>query len=143
MKAEDMHTALIQHRVKGTTASVNCVNGVVIQLDVNKFTNFSSFHNFKYHKNGITVWKAFGIGKGKTFLDSTIYKCHKQATELQSDVGFFEIHAGRQHKSKLTNKVKDSEENAGFYNCTEPLVIMRFRHFKTYTIIWMWVNIAE
>ena len=130
LKAEDMHTALIQHRVKGTTASVNRVNEAVIQLDVNKFTNFSSFHNFKYHKDGITVWKAFGIGKGKTFSDSTIYKCHQQATELQSDVGFFEIHAGRQHNSKLTNKVKDPEENAGFYNCTEPQCNYAFSSFQ-------------
>jgi hypothetical protein len=129
MTAKDMYVALTNYRVKGTTASVNCINDSVTQLDANKLPNFSGFHNFKYHKDGITVWKAFGIGKGKTFSNNTIYKTHQQATELKSEVKFPTVE-GRLHKSKSTDQVNSSEDNNGLYSCNETHCNYTFSSFQ-------------
>ena len=129
MSAEDMYKALTQHVVKGTTVSVNCVNDSVAQLDANKLPNFSSFHNFEYHEDGITVWKAFGIGKGKTFLNSTVYNTHQKATQLKSEIKFSKVE-GRQQKSKSTVQENNLEDNNDLYNCTETHCNYTFSSFQ-------------
>ena len=53
MSHENMYKALTQHVVEGTTVLVNCVNDSIAQFDANKLPNFSSFHNFEYHEDGI------------------------------------------------------------------------------------------
>ncbi len=37
-------------------------------LKVRKVKGFSAFHNFRYEKDGLHVWKAFGVGEGKLIL---------------------------------------------------------------------------
>ena len=65
INATDMHTALNHHVVKRTCLSVNEVNQSIEQLVSHKIPYFSSYHNFMYENDGIRVWRAFGVGKGK------------------------------------------------------------------------------
>ena len=116
--AEDMHRALTRHVVKGTTVSVNCVNDGVAQLDANRLLNISSFHNFEYHEDEITVWKPLSTGKGETFLNSTVYNTHQKATQLKSEIKFSKVE-GRQQKPKSTVQENSLEDNNDLCNCTE------------------------
>ena len=83
MSAVDMHQALNNHPVKGTTCSVVIINENVKKLEIECLKNFSCFHNFHYEAGGIRVWKAYGVGKGKLFKDDKIYKSHQETTQLQ------------------------------------------------------------
>ena len=65
LTAADMHSALTEHPVKGTTCSVNIINEKVNHLEIDNVPHFSTFHNFNYEKDGIRVWKAYGIGEGE------------------------------------------------------------------------------
>ncbi len=118
LSSEDMYTALEKYPVRGTTCSVSRINDSVGRLEVHKLSNFSSFHNFKYDEDGITTWKAYGIGKGKKFLDKKIFKKRQSATQLQTDKSFTEIRELR--KPKSTSEIKTPEEDDGIYFCTEP-----------------------
>ena len=123
---------MAQHVVKGTTVSVNCVNDSVPQLDANKLPDFSSFHNFEYQEDGIMVWKAFGIGKGKTFLNSTVYNTHQKATQLKSEIKFSKVE-GRQQKSKSTVQRNNLEDNT---IVLKHIVIIRSHRFKIWSTTW-------
>ena len=81
LTAQDMHTALNCHPVKGTTSSVNEVKTSVKQLSVKKIKNFSSYHNFQYEESGIRVWKAYDIGEGKELSDKSMYINRQQSTQ--------------------------------------------------------------
>ena len=64
------------------------------------------------------MWKAFGIGKGKTFLNSTVYNTHQKATELKTEIKFSKVEE-RQQKSKSTVQENNLEDNNDLCNCTE------------------------
>ena len=104
LRAEDMYAALEKYPVRGTTCSVSRINDSVTQLPVHKLSNFSSFHNFKFEQDGVTVWKAYGIGKGKKFFDKNIFKKRQVATQLKTDKNFTEIHELRKSKSTCDGK---------------------------------------
>ena len=116
LSAADMHKALLEHPVRGTTASVDIINDKVNHLQVNNFENFSSFHNFRYEEDGIRVWKAYGIGNGKKFADDRIYKTHQEKTEIQVIHGFHAT-SGRETKRK---KVDVSDDEEAIFECAEP-----------------------
>ena len=65
--ANDMHTALKERLVKGTTAAVGSVDESNKNAEVKKLEGFSKFHNFSFEGEGIRVWRCNGIGSGKFF----------------------------------------------------------------------------
>ena len=64
LTAPDMYEALQARQVKGTTAAVCEIDRDQV-LKVNRITNFSAFHNFKYDASGLLVSKAYNIGPGE------------------------------------------------------------------------------
>ena len=69
--AHDMRTALMQRPVRGITACVSSIDESKQTLEVNKIESFSSFRNFKFEKEGVHLWKAYGIAPGKPNLQTT------------------------------------------------------------------------
>ncbi|CAB4028841.1 hypothetical protein AC249_AIPGENE13851, partial [Paramuricea clavata] len=63
LSAVDMHTALKERPVKGVTASVGVIDESKNTFDVQKMDGFSKFHDFRFEKNKLRVWRAYGIGK--------------------------------------------------------------------------------
>ena len=59
-----MYEALQARQVKGTTAAVCEIDRDQV-LKVNRITNFSAFHNFKYDASGLLVSKAYNISPGE------------------------------------------------------------------------------
>ena len=88
LSARDMHSALRERPVKGSTAAVCEINETVKDLEITKIQGMSAFHNFKYESNGLRVWKAFGVGPGKVLPWRDIYRRHQSATHLTVADGY-------------------------------------------------------
>ena len=129
LNAKDMYTALSYHSVKGTSASVNKINESAEELKVKKITNFSSYHNFKYEKDGIRVWKAFEIGEGKKVHDKSIYVHHQGKTQMEVKEQFPDINSVRQTTLKKESTV-DGAESEGLFECLEPGCNCVFKSFE-------------
>ena len=113
LSAKDMHTALINHPVRGTTSSVNQLNGNVEHLKVKKLESFSSLHNFAYTSDGVTIWKAYGVGKGKQIPNKEIYITHQGATHLNAIEEFSPVNPGRSHAISKKNEDMARNRNRG------------------------------
>ena len=98
--------------------SVNIVNEAKKTIEIHKIDKFSSFHNFKVEKDGIRMWKAFGIGPGKFISSNNIYVSHQQSTELEtpSTEVFFEF-SGLRELKQLNRDVWKYLTNFLIYNC--------------------------
>ena len=99
LSAKDMCTALSERPVRGTTACVCLVNETQKTLEVNNVDGFSKYHNFKFELNGIRVWRAYGIGKGKVIPYQDIIVKPQGPTDLVVDVEFFSVKEVRTHKT--------------------------------------------
>lgn len=120
LNALQMQTALLQHPVKGTMSSVNKVNESVTPLETTKVKQFSAYHNFQYEKSGITVWKAYGIGKGKKLTNEMIYVTHQQSTSIQVIQGFQGVDStGRTLKRKEDACGLPDVKDDCLFECTE------------------------
>ena len=64
LTANDMHTALKETQVKGTTATVCSVDESNKTVQFKTLEGFSKFHNFTFENKGIRVWRCYGIGSG-------------------------------------------------------------------------------
>ena len=118
-----MNNALSYHSVKGASSSVNEVNESVEQLKVNKIQNFSSYHNLMYEKDGIRVWRAFGVGKGKKVPNKSLYISHQGNTQMRVKESFPDVNSVRETKLKKKNPVEASTSNIepeGLFDCPEP-----------------------
>ncbi|CAB4035495.1 hypothetical protein AC249_AIPGENE16100, partial, partial [Paramuricea clavata] len=133
LNATDMNTALNYHPVKGASSSVNEVNESVEQLKVKKIPNFSSYHNFIYEKDGIRVWRAFGVGVGKKVPSKTLYISHQGNTQMQIKDSFPGINSVRETKLKKKNPAEASTYNTeleGLFDCPEPGCNHVFKSFN-------------
>ena len=65
LTANDIHIALKERQVKGTTAAVCSVDESNKNAEVRKLEGFSKFHNVSFEFEGIRVWRCYGIGSGK------------------------------------------------------------------------------
>ncbi len=127
LTASDMREALSKKKIKGTSASVNIVNEAMKTIEIHKISKFSSFHNFKIEKDGIRMWKAFGIGPGKFISFNNIYVSHQQSTELEtpSNEVFFAFSGLRELKQN------DGEASSnGVFECSEPGCMAIFDKFS-------------
>ena len=89
LSAKNMYTALSKRSVRGTTAWVCVVSETQKTLKVNKVDDFSRYHNFRFEWNGIRVWRAYGIGKGKVIPYQDIIIKPQGPTDLVADEEFF------------------------------------------------------
>ncbi|KAK3747345.1 hypothetical protein QZH41_007276 [Actinostola sp. cb2023] len=91
LSAQDMHTALKERNVKGSTAAVCEIRPTEMDLEITKLQGMSAFHNFVYEKNDLRVWKAFGVGPGKVVPWKSIYHRNQSETRLEicENYGFF------------------------------------------------------
>ena len=119
--AQQMHVACMKHPVHGTSVSVTKINKSVTHLKAKKMKNVSAYHNFQYVDDGINVWKAYGIGKGKKICDKDIYVSHQEPTTIEVIQQFTEGKEGRKLKLN-TNEPNDSitEEEHRLFECSEP-----------------------
>ena len=104
----------------GTTASVNVVDESKQTLVIKKLDHISKFHNFNFGVSGIKAWKAYGIGKGKSFPYKEIYITHQGPTELKTTECFFEPSVkARDVKSKSAATEKKELFECNVPGCTE------------------------
>jgi len=121
-----MCTALSERPVRGTTACVCTVNETQKTLEVNKVDSFSRYHNFKFELNGIRVWRAYGVGKGKVIPYQDIIVKPQGPTDLVVDVDSFAVKETRFHKATSS----DDEQSSGLFFCSEPACQMVFKKFS-------------
>ena len=76
VSARDMYTALREKPVKGVAACTGVIDESNNDLDIKKLEGFSKYHNFQYGRNHLKVWKAYGIGRGKTVFYKFVFNKH-------------------------------------------------------------------
>jgi len=91
VSAKEMHNALKQRPVEGTTAAVCGIQEQNISLQINKIPNYSSLHSFEFTPDGLRVWKAYNVGVGKVIPWDTIITHPQGATHMAVDVPFFSM----------------------------------------------------
>ena len=65
ISAHDMHTVLTQRLVCRTSACVCTIDKTKQTLEVKTIDSFSRYHNFKFEKKRVHLWRAYGIRPGK------------------------------------------------------------------------------
>jgi hypothetical protein len=127
LTAQDMHTALSQRPVRGTSACVCSIDESKRTLKVNKIDAFSSYHNFRFEKNGVRVWRAYRIGSGKLIKFSNFISQQQASPGLNVYEGFFPFRNIRVYK---TTSQDDDVEHEGLFYCSEPGCQMVFKAFS-------------
>ena len=123
LTASDMHEALRERRVKGSSAIVcelDCGDLAGQEIKVNPITNFSAFHNFSYEQEGLRLSKAYGIGEGKLIPWSDLI-ITKQGPILLKEVdncGFFTM--GARAIKPTRNVPEDLRHDDVLFECQEP-----------------------
>ena len=120
--AEDMHTALKERPVGGTTASVCTIEEQNKTLEMNKIDDYSKLHNFKFTKTGLRVWKAFDIGPGKLLLLNDLIKCAQGATNPKEEIEAFPTNARKFASKKVSDQVSQEKK----YECPDPACTEEF-----------------
>ena len=115
VSAKDMHTALKERPVKGTTASVCSVQEQHTTLEIAKIFNFNSLHNFQFTEEGLRVWKAYNVGPGKFIPWNDIVNCFQKKTDLLEEVPFF-LSSARQFASTRGSNTGSGDK---LYECPE------------------------
>ena len=87
---------------------------------------FSRYHNFRYEKNGIRVWRAYRIGSGKLIKFSNIISRQQVSPSLDVHEGFFPFRNIRVYKTTKDDDV----EHEGLFYCSEPGCQMVFKAFS-------------
>jgi len=77
---------------------------------------FSRYHNFKFELNGIRVWRAYGVGKGKVTPYQDIIVRPQGPTDLVVDIDFCSVKETRFHNATSS----DDEQSSGLFSCSEP-----------------------
>ena len=100
LSSKDMFKALKQKHVKGTTAAAAKINGSQNTLEIKNIDKFSKLHNFAFEDDGIRVWRAHRVGKGKVIPDASIFVNHQgpSSLEIVDDCAFFENECRKQLK---------------------------------------------
>ena len=123
LSANDMHIALSERYVKGTSACVCLTDVSKKTLDVQSIEGFSSYHNFAYETRGVRVWKSYGIGPGKLIPYDSPFKRHQSSTDLVVVEDFFPFKDTRLYKSARVEK-------DGVFPCPESGCQMIFEKFS-------------
>ncbi|KAL9961193.1 hypothetical protein ACROYT_G030093 [Oculina patagonica] len=128
-----MRTALLEHPVRGVTASVCAIDEKKNTLKVNKIDGLSKLHNFAYDDKGIRVWRAYGIGPGKllSFDDVITEQQGKTGPIVQESGDFFTKKEARQLDIKNPERMdtEESTEEGQLFECSEPGCEKLFKSF--------------
>jgi hypothetical protein len=115
LTSQDMHTALKERPVHGTTATVCTIEEQNNTLEISAISDYSKLHNFEFTTNGLRVWKAFKIGPGKLLSLESIVKHPQGDTKLKEEVEAFPTNA-RKFGSKKVTEVSCEKT----YECPDP-----------------------
>ena len=98
------------------------------------------YHNFKFELNGIRVWGAYGVGKGKAIPYQDIIVKPQGPTDLVVDVDFFAVKETLFHKATSSD---DDEQSSDLFFCSEPgcqMVFMKLSELESLVFFRMyWV----
>ncbi len=132
LSANDMYDALKSRPVRGTTAAVCIMSENSQDLKVRKVKGFSAFHNFRYEKDGLRVWKAFGVGEGKLILWNKIYLHHQEPTnmEIANEKGFFQVTSRNVELKLKHNECDELEEEEKVFKCQEEGCALSFHSIE-------------
>lgn len=121
LSAEDMYKALKSRPVRGATAAVCILDENSQDLTVKKIKGFSAYHNVRYEKNGLRVWKAFGVGEGKLIEWNKIYLQHQGPTNLEISKGkeFFPVISRNINLQVRQDESDESEGAVKLFKCQE------------------------
>ena len=131
LTADDMHRALSERCVKGTSACFCLTDVSKKTLDVQSVEGFSSYHNFAYETSGVRVWKSYGIGTGKFIFFDGLFKRHQSSTDLVIVKDFFPLMDARLYKSARAR----GTEKEGIFPCPESgcqLIFKKLGHLETH-----------
>ena len=130
LTANDMHTALKERQVKGTTAAVCSVDESNKDAEVKKLDGFSKFHNFSFEGEGIRVWRCYGIGTGKFVPYKSLIVQPQSSPSLITKEPFFPISVSRVLKPER----KTTTESAAVFVCPEPYCLKTFARFGDFEL---------
>ncbi|RUA04226.1 MAG: hypothetical protein DSY43_06820 [Gammaproteobacteria bacterium] len=118
VNARDMQTALDERPVKGTTAAVCSVNEAGKTIEVKKIEGFSKYHNFSFEKDGVRVWRCYGIGRGKLVPYKRLILKPQGPTGMIVEEPFFDMRQSRDFN--LGNPKTDHDKRQPLFSCTQP-----------------------
>ena len=130
LTANDMHIALKERQVKGTTAALCSVDESNKNAEVRKLEGFSKFHNVSFEFEGIRVWRCYGIGSGKFFPYKSLIVQPQKSPSLITKEPFFPISVSR----VLKQEKKTSLDSASVFVCPEPGCIETFARFADFEL---------
>ena len=130
VEANDMHIALKERQVKGTTAAVCSVDESNKNAEVRKLEGFSKFHNFSFEFEGIRVWRCYGIGSGKFVPYKSLIVQPQKSPSLITKEPFFPINVSR----VLKPEKKTSLDSPSVFVCPEPGCIKTFARFADFEL---------
>ncbi|KAK3739171.1 hypothetical protein QZH41_006997 [Actinostola sp. cb2023] len=113
-----MQTALDERPVKGTTAAVCSVNEAGKTIEVKKIEGFSKYHNFSFEKDGVRVWRCYGIGRGKLVPYKRLILKPQGPTGMIVEEPFFDMRQSRVFN--LGNPKADHDKRQPLFSCTQP-----------------------
>ncbi|XP_078382539.1 uncharacterized protein LOC144665220 [Oculina patagonica] len=146
--ASEMKRALDSYGgVKGCRAAVVGVDTSRKDISQHKWTGIQSLNNFEFHRLGVRVWKAYGIGKGKLIRNQEMKEMakpqgktglivHEEFSSPETDTGALKKATGGQcaadneDKSESTHDVDDRPSQGGF-PCPEVGCVKVFVSRKT------------
>jgi len=129
LSANDMHIALKERQVKGTTAAVCSVDESNKNAEVRKLEGFSKFHNFSFEFECIRVWRCYGIGSGK-FVPYKSLMVLPQSPSLIIKEPFSPISVSR----VLKPEKKTTLDSASVFVCPELGCIKTFAKFADFEL---------
>lgn len=94
---------------------------------INNMETFSRYYNFRFEKNGVRVWRVYGIGPGKIMQFSDLISEQQVPTGLNVHEGLFPFQDIRVYK---TSSQDNDAEHEGLFYCSEPGCQMVFKAFS-------------
>jgi len=130
LSANDMHIALKERQVKGTTAAVCSVGESNKNAEFRKLEGFSKFHNLSFEFEGIRVWRCYGIGSGKFVPYKSLIVLPQKSPSLITKEPFSPISVSR----VLKREKKSTLDSASGFVCPEPGCIKTFAKFADFEL---------
>ena len=130
LMVNDMHIALTERQVKGTTAALCSVDESKKNAEVRKLEGFSKFHNFSFEFEGILVWRCYGIGSVKFVPYKSLIVQQQKSLSLIIKEPFSPISVPRVLKPGKQTTL----DSAPVFVCPEPGCIKTFVRFADFEL---------
>jgi len=130
LTANDMHIALTERQVKGTTAAVCSVDESNKNAEVRKLEGFRKFNNFSFEFDGTCVWRCCGICSGKFVPYKSLIVLQQKSPSLIIKDPFSPISVPQILKPGKQTTV----DSAPVFVCPEPGCIKTFARFADFEL---------